>query len=29
MPDSGKVGFRVIGADVRALIRNFKVTALR
>lgn len=29
MPDSGKVGFRAIGADVRALIRNFKVTALR
>jgi hypothetical protein len=28
-PDSGKVGFRAIGAEVRALIRNFKVTALR
>jgi hypothetical protein len=29
MPDGGKVGFRAIGADVRALIRSFKVTALR
>jgi len=29
MPDSGKVGFRAIGKDVRTLIRNFKVTALR
>jgi len=29
MPDSGKVGFRAIGAEVRALIRNFSVRALR
>ena len=29
MPDAGKVGFRAIGKDVRTLIRNVKVTALR
>lgn len=28
IPAAGKVGFRVIGADVVAQIRNFKVTAL-
>lgn len=27
-PDHGKVGFRAIGTDVRALVRNFRVTAL-
>ncbi len=29
LPDSGKVGFRAIGAEVRALIRNFSVRLLR
>ena len=29
MPGSGKVGFRAIGKDVRTLIRNFEVRALR
>ncbi len=29
MPDGGKVGFRAIGAEVRALIRNFSVRLLR
>lgn len=28
LPAGGKVGFRVIGADVRVQIKNFKVTAL-
>ncbi len=29
LPAGGKVGFRAIGSEVRALVRNFKVTALR
>jgi hypothetical protein len=29
MPAGGKIGFRAIGSEVRALFRNFKVTALR
>jgi uncharacterized protein DUF1961 len=29
MPDTGKIGFRAIGKDVRTLIRSLKVTALR
>jgi Domain of unknown function (DUF1961) len=29
VPDSGKVGFRAIGAEVRALVRNFRVSSLR
>lgn len=29
VPDAGKVGFRAIGAEVRALIRNFRVVALK
>ncbi len=29
LPTEGKVGFRAIGSDVRALIRNFRVRALR
>ena len=28
-PADGKVGFRAIGSEVRMLVRNFKVTALR
>lgn len=28
MPDTGKVGFRAIGSNVQALIRNFRVIAL-
>lgn len=28
LPTSGKVGFRAIGANVQALIRNFRVSAL-
>ena len=29
VPDAGKVGFRSIGAEVRALIRSFRVVALK
>jgi hypothetical protein len=29
IPDAGKVGFRAIGADVQARIRNFRVVKLR
>ncbi len=29
VPDGGKVGFRAIGAEVRALVRKFRVRALR
>jgi hypothetical protein len=29
LPTDGKIGFRAIGAEVRMLMRNFKVTALR
>jgi hypothetical protein len=29
MPAGGKVGFRAIGSEVRMLVRNFKVTALK
>ena len=28
IPGDGKVGFRIIGADVVVQIKNFKVTAL-
>jgi hypothetical protein len=29
LPAGGKVGFRAIGSEVRMLVRNFKVTALK
>lgn len=29
LPTGGKIGFRVIGADVRMLVRDFRVSALR